>query len=434
MRDQRAALIVLAFLSSISAPAAAGSDEHRPPAIAVDVDAAGPPHKPSGGAAETAGLLGPAGPKDIACKGIRVQPGARLQEMAEAAGPGAAFCLQPGLYPAQHVSPLPSQSFTGLKGAVLDGRNGVRRAFDGTARDVVIRNLVIRNYTAGNQDAAVYAAHGRGWRVLDNEICCNAGIGVSMGVGTVVSGNSIHHNAQSGYGTAMPGAPIVENNEIAFNNDQKKFDPAFEAGGGKITLSDGAVVRHNWVHDNQGPGIWSDIDNTNYTAEWNLVENNCCGGIFHEISWTAAIRHNVVRNNSGDTCPGWLWCAGIIVAASGATEGAVIDIAFNTIVSDGATKGNGIALIQQSRQAGKFGTYLLRNISIHDNTIDVSAGGSSGAVQDTGDLRIFSDRSIRMDRNIYIVGPNRSPFSWANETGGRDLMTAHGQELSGTFR
>ena len=435
MLCRRLALILIIWISALSwlAIASRGESRHQ----AIDVPAAATdrsPHAPAPGAGETAGLLGPVGPKDIGCSGIAVRPGETLQERVVAAGAGATFCLEPGLYPAQHVSPLAAQSFIGLKGAILDGRNVARRAFDGTARDVVIRNLVIRNYTAGSQDAAVYAAHGTGWRILDNDICCNAGIGVSMGAGTVVSGNVLHHNAQAGYGTAAPGAPRVENNEIAFNNARRTFDPGFEAGGGKISLSNGAVVRHNWVHDNHGPGIWTDIDNTNYTAEWNLVENNCCGGIFHEISWTATIRHNVVRNNSSDACPGWMWCAGIIIAASGGVEGGVIDVAYNTIVSDGATKGNGIALIQQSRQAGRFGTYRLRNISVHDNTVDVSRGGASGAVQDMGDSTIFSDRSIRMDRNAYVVGANRHPFAWANAVGGATFIRDHAQEQSSTFR
>ncbi|GJE29441.1 right-handed parallel beta-helix repeat-containing protein [Methylobacterium organophilum] len=432
MSDRQTALVLVGLLG-LSAGALVLATANRPAQGRVSLEV-GRGGVPAANAPETAGLLGPVGPKEIACQGIEVRPGDGLQGIAEMAGAGATLCLQPGTYRGQHVSPLPLQSFIGLKGAILDGGNRVRRAFDGSARNVVIRNLAIRNYTAGSQDAPVFAGHGLGWRVLDNEIDHNAGIGVSTGADTVVSGNFLHHNGQAGYGTPTAGAPRIENNEIAFNNAEKKFDPAFEAGGGKISLSNGAVVRHNWVHDNGGPGIWTDIDNTNYTADWNLVENNCCGGIFHEISWTAAIRHNVVRNNSGPTCPGWLWCGGILIAASGGTKGGVIDIADNTVVSDGATKGNGIALIQQARQSGKFGTHLLQNIHIHDNTIDLSAGGASGLVQDTGDLALFSERNIRMDRNTYIIGANPSPFAWANGTGGEAFIREHGQETSGRFR
>ncbi len=142
----------------------------------------------------------------------------------------------------------------------------------------------------------------------------------------------------------------------------------------------------------------------------------------------------MVINNSSDACPGWMWCGGIIIAASGGVDGGVIDVAFNTVVSNGATKGNGISLIQQSRQSGRFGTYRLRNISVHDNTIDVSKGGASGAVQDLGDSTIFSDPSIRMDRNTYIIGANHRPFAWANTFGGATFIQDHAQEQSGTFR
>ncbi len=221
MLHSRMALILIVLISALTWFATESRGAARYRAAGVTVGGTNPSSDaPAQGAGETAGLLGPVGPKEIGCTGIGVRPGDHLQDKVEAAGVGATICFAPGLYPAQHVSPLPFQTFVGLKGAVLDGQNQVRRAFDGTARDVVIRNLVIRNYTAGSQDAAVYAAHGIGWRVLDNDICCNAGIGVSMGEGTVLAGNIIHHNAQAGYGTAAPGAPRVENNEIAFNNAQ----------------------------------------------------------------------------------------------------------------------------------------------------------------------------------------------------------------------
>ena len=55
--------------------------------------------------------------------------------------------------------------------------------------------------------------------------------------------------------------------------------------------------RGNWVHDNIGNGIWSDGNVHDVTYENNLVQDNTGIGIFHEISWDATIRNNVVRNN-----------------------------------------------------------------------------------------------------------------------------------------
>ena len=51
------------------------------------------------------------------------------------------------------------------------------------------------------------------------------------------------------------------------------------------------------MHDNDGPGLWCDIECRNVVYENNLVENNQHIGIFHEISFKAVIRNNVVRHN-----------------------------------------------------------------------------------------------------------------------------------------
>ena len=75
------------------------------------------------------------------------------------------------------------------------------------------------------------------------------------------------------------------------------FDPGWEAGGTKFANSSGIVVRGNWVHHNEGNGLWTDIDNIGALYEGNLVEDNTGIGIFHEISYQAVIRGNTVRRN-----------------------------------------------------------------------------------------------------------------------------------------
>ncbi len=83
----------------------------------------------------------------------------------------------------------------------------------------------------------------------------------------------------------------------------------------KIALSDGVTFRGNHVHDNNGTGLWCDIDCRNVVYEDNLVENNQYIGIFHEISFKAVIRNNVLRYN-GRGHRGWFWGADITIAAS----------------------------------------------------------------------------------------------------------------------
>ena len=48
--------------------------------------------------------------------------------------------------------------------------------------------------------------------------------------------------------------------EIAFNN-YAGYDAFWEGGGTKFWRNKRLIVRDSCVHDNNGPGLWSDIDN-----------------------------------------------------------------------------------------------------------------------------------------------------------------------------
>lgn len=52
---------------------------------------------------------------------IVLSPGRSIQAAADAAGPDARFCLMPGLYRQQSVTPLDGQQFFGLPGSILNG-------------------------------------------------------------------------------------------------------------------------------------------------------------------------------------------------------------------------------------------------------------------------------------------------------------------------
>ncbi len=80
--------------------------------------------------------------------------------------------------------------------------------------------------------------------------------------------------------------------------------------------STGLTVSDNKVHHNNGPGLWTDINNIQTIYERNFVHNNTSHGIFHEIGYNAIIRDNrVVDNGGAGRLSGW-GDAGIRVAAS----------------------------------------------------------------------------------------------------------------------
>ena len=168
-------------------------------------------------------------------------------------------------------------------------------AFESTASDVSISNLTIEKYGSRAQEGAVHAREGTRWTIENCVVRLNSGAGISVGTGTRVHNCDIHHNGQ--IGIEGNGKDIrIEGNRI-WSNNIYGFDPAWEAGGAKIAESDGVTFRGNHVHDNNGPGLWCDIECRNVVYEDNLVENNQHIGIFHEISFNAVIRRNVVRHN-----------------------------------------------------------------------------------------------------------------------------------------
>jgi hypothetical protein len=155
-----------------------------------------------------------------------------------------------------------------------------RHAFYGSAKNVTIRGLIIEKYANPAQTGAVHAMVTSGplshnWKVENNEIRLNHGGGIRIGDRIQLINNNIHHNGQIGIiGTGND--VLVEDNEIAHNN-YAGYYIGWEAGGTKFVSTENLVVRNNFVHHNQGPGLWTDIDNYNVLYEYN--QTTASGGV-----------------------------------------------------------------------------------------------------------------------------------------------------------
>ncbi len=283
--------------------------------------------------------------------------------------------------------------------------------------DVVIRDLVVEKYATPAQLGAIMAQqfgdgeYGGDWLIDNVEVHGVHGAGVRTGDRTIVRNSYLHHNGQMGITVSGGSDVLIEDNEFAFNN-VAGFAWGWEAGASKFTRTERLVVRGNHSHDNNGPGLWTDIDNVDTLYEDNLVEDNLGPGIFHEISYAAVIRNNVVTGN-GDEDDLWLWGSGILVAASSGVEVYGNEVRNNT---------NGISGIQQDRGEGPLGPYLLDDLDVHDNIIELG-GGAMGVVEDA-DPTVFQ-RTIRFDANIY-EGAVGQGYRW---DGGR--LTRTGWQRAG---
>jgi parallel beta-helix repeat protein len=299
-------------------------------------------------------------------------------------------------------------------------------AFRGDASNVTIRDLTIEKYATPAQLGAIQATLGddsplgKGWSIVRTEVRLNHGAGIRLGDETTVTDSYIHDNGQLGLVANGGSGSVVENSLIAHNNIAG-FRWGWEAGGSKFKRTSNLTIRGNTVSDNNGPGLWTDIDNQGTLYDSNTVENNDGPGIFHEISFDAEIRNNIVIGNGGENGL-WLWGAGILVAASSKVE-----VHHNT-VSDNA---NGISGIQQDRQSSQTGKYLLEQLFVHDNTITMGQG-SVGVVEDTGDRAVFTERNNRFASNTYL-GPTGDQYFWDGRKLDRTGWQAAGQDVDGTW-
>lgn len=293
-------------------------------------------------------------------------------------------------------------------------------AIQATGNSVTVSDLVVEKYANLAQHGAITAEGRTGWVIVRNEVRWNHGLGIRTGTGARVTGNNVHHNGQ--LGISGSGADVlVESNEIAYNNTAH-FDASWEAGGTKFVSTERLVVRGNFVHHNDGPGLWTDTDNVETLYENNTVEDNQQIGIFHEISYAAVVRNNIVRRN-GFGFSSWVWGAGILVAASPGVE------IYENTVEDNA---NGIVAAQQRRGSGARGPYEISNLWVHDNTV-VMVRGVTGLAQDVGDTSYFTSRNNRFDRNRYVLRSPGRHFTWIDSERSESEWTSYGQDVHGSF-
>jgi hypothetical protein len=297
------------------------------------------------------------------------------------------------------------------------------------ARGVTVRGLVVEKAANEAQRAAIDNEGGGGWVIEDNEVRYNHGVGI-RGDSSAVRGNVVHHNGQLGLSGHGDGS-LVEGNEIAWNNTAG-YQCLWECGGTKWAENRGLVVRGNWSHDNQGPGMWTDINNVDVLYEDNVVTDNQGYGILHEISYRAVIRGNVVQDTRPRDAPGFFGGGEIVVSASPDVE-----------VYGNRVRGTlGIGILQQRRvdYPSPLGPHEARNVHVHDNTViatDPSAvvAGLATDVPGLDDPGRLAERNNRFSNNRYYL-PELSgrSFDWLGGLRTAEEWRGYGQDTTGAFQ
>jgi hypothetical protein len=201
------------------------------------------------------------------------------------------------------IIPADGDKFIGAPGAVLDGQHSNLYAFTQHATDVTIRYLTIQNFGAHGDNGGqgvVNHDEGSGWHIDHVTLQDNAGAGAMLGSGNVLAYSCLKDNRE--YGFQGGGSHItVDHNEVAGNNTDnwEALQPGCGcAGGAKFWGARGATITSNYVHDNLGPGLWADTDNTGFDVEHNYFAGNQGEGFIYEISYNLRLAHNTFIRNA----------------------------------------------------------------------------------------------------------------------------------------
>jgi hypothetical protein len=295
-----------------------------------------------------------------------------------------------------------------------------KAAIAASASAVTVQGLVVEKFANDAQRGAIVG--GNDWRIQDNEVRLNHGVGIEAPNARRVKvlGNHVHHNGQLGVGGWRTVDAVYDGNELAFNNTAGFYNADWEAGGGKWTESAGLAVRNNHVHHNEAVGLWFDIDNKDVTIAGNRIEANESDGIRYEISYRATITDNTIIGNGFKDPTGWVDGAGIMVSSA-----RDVVVARNLVDRNF----NGISLRQDDRGRGSLGEYVEKT-RVHDNRVIMRRGttglSSSDASRYTGDNRF-------QNNHYTVIGTDPTNFVWRGDERTWVQWQQYGNDLGGSF-
>lgn len=250
----------------------------------------------------------------------------------------------------------------------------------GRSANVTIQGFTMRHAANARDQGAITNRDDRGgnyhpgWTIEGNTLSdAHAAVVRIGGKNLTVLRNDISRGGQLGiHGTGE--RILVQDNKIHHNNTED-FDPFWEAGGMKWVhnVSD-LTVDKNEVFENQGVGVWCDIDCADVVYSDNRVRHNSLAGLHFEISSGAQIFGNVVWNN------GW----GYHANAPAWSAGIKVDCSKNVEVYDNVLAWNagGITVLHYVRSEPRWN--VVENVHVHNNTIVAGDGPSLSWLQADG--------------------------------------------------
>ena len=180
------------------------------------------------------------------------------------------------------------------------------RWITGRADDVRIEGFRMGHAANPAQNGALNTDGRARWTIYRNVLSDAHGpiVSIQGGTGHVLMENDISRSGQLGVHGTDASDVLVQGNRIHQNN-LAGFDPVWEAGGLKMTVMSRLTLTGNEVMENDGWGLWCDIDCRDTTISANRVYRNTRVGISYEISRRGTIVNNIVWEN-GLEISGWV--------------------------------------------------------------------------------------------------------------------------------
>jgi len=315
-----------------------------------------------------------------------VVPGTFYVEGTDTCAPVAIYLRLPGdAAPSGHTIELAKRDL--LFSPLVPGSPGLECGQAATPGYFRLLGFTFR-HAANRAQVGAVCAGSAGSLIEENMVEWTNGMGVSVsGRDHVFRGNTAADNGQMGWGGSMQHG-LVEYNKT-FRNNWKGYTRSWEAGGGKFVKTHNTTIRFHEAGDNDGPGIWFDIDNTNNRIENSLVYRNQVAGIVLELRTNHTIvRNNVLYANRTYTRKG----VGMITQAS----------MYNTIVHNTFYVNEGIGLwimLDPERRAPDGNNQIFNNLFTNNCTVPNAA--DLCAEIDVQGENMAHIRSNRLDGNLY---------------------------------
>ena len=252
--------------------------------------------------------------------------------------------------------------------------------------------VTVRRYATTKSDMAAVRLYSNSMYMADSTVSDNAYKGVSViGRSVRLDRLTVRTNGYIGiHGHLSRNVTLIRSTVVG--NNTERYDAVHSGSGVKFTTSSIVGIRNNYVADNAGVGIWTDLGTSFVSVTGNLVERNTHSGILMELSGRVVVADNVVLDNSE---------AGIWILETNDAE-VWHNAAMRNIRDIWVEEGP-----RTDPSADAVVNWDLNRVNLRNNVIGQGRSGSEAlvAVDDWTERRSATSMAVTSDNNAFWLPP-----------------------------